>query len=176
MINTEVTVWMAKIILLGNKLAWYVLLSPTYRQCSPQSINQVKEEISTGARWGLFRLAAALSYFPLVGSGAASTLGCLVLCQVPQLFRVWFPISLAKGSLWKRNVGFVTLVQPDSKITCVLAVSPDLATITYRSMFGTLLEMSQVKLKGGKWKMKSSCVVEEYLLQGGWMLAAVCNV
>ena len=67
--------------------------------------------------------------------------------QVLQLFRVWFPISLAKGSLWKRNVGFVTLVQPDSKITCVLAVSPDLASITYRSMFRT-----QVKLKEGKSK------------------------
>ena len=70
--------------------------------------------------------------------------------QVPQLFRVWFPISLAKGRLWKRNVGFVTPVQPDSKITCVLAVSPDLASITYLSMFRTLLEMSQVKQKGGK--------------------------
>ena len=173
MINTEVTVWIAKIILLGNKLAWYVLLSPTYRQCSPQSINQVKEEISTGARWGLFRLAAALSYFPLVRSGAASTLGCLVLCQVPQLFRVWFPILLAKGSLWKRVVGFVTLVQPDSKITCVLAVSPDLASITYRSMFRT-----QVKLKEGKSKTFTiwNRPAEEYLMQGGWMLAAVCNV
>ena len=154
MINTEVPVWMTKIILLGNKLAWHVPLSPTYRQWSHQSINQVKEEISTGARWGLFRLAAALSYFPLVGSGAASTLGCLVLCQVcqvPQLLRVLFPISLANGGLWKRNnVGFVTLVQPDSKNTCVLAVSPDLASITYLSMFRTLLEMSQVKLMGGK--------------------------
>ena len=59
-------------------------------------------------------------------------------------------MSLAKGGLWKRNVGFVTLVQPDSKITCVLAVSPDLASITYLSIFRTLLEMSQVKLKGGK--------------------------
>ena len=81
--------------------------------------------------------------------------------QVPQLFRVWFPISLARGSLWKRNVGFVTLVQPDSKITCVLAVSPDLASITYLSMFRTLLDMSQVKLKRGANKnfhhLKSSC-------------------
>ena len=98
--------------------------------------------------------------------------------QVPWLFRVWFPMSLAKGSLWKRVVGFVTLVQPDSMITCVMAVSPDLASITYLSMFRTLLETRQVKLKGGKSKTFTiwNRPAEEYLLQGGWMLAAVCNV
>ena len=114
-------------------------------------INQVKEEISTGALWGLFRLAAALSYFPLVRNGPASTLGCLALCQVR------FPNYLESGSpshLLKEGFGSAMLVL--SPLFNLTQRSHMCAGYFTRSSKLLICQCSELYLKWVKWNWRGA--------------------